>query len=146
VHRVRLFLALLFSAAVIGCGSERSSFERYIPDEDKARSALETALGAWQNGDAPGKIETPNYSVQVADSQRKPGQRLRDYQILGEAPADAECCYAVRLFLENPTQEQTVRFVVLGLDPVWVMRHEDYMMTLHWDMKMMQEQRPAVKK
>ena len=63
-----------------------------------------------------------------------------------EPPADAECCYAVRLFLENPTQEQTVRFVVLGLDPVWVMRHEDYMMTLHWDMKMMQDQKPAVKK
>ena len=116
------------------------------PSLENLKKRAKALKRAWQNGDAPGKIETPNYSVQVADSQRKPGQRLRDYQILGEAPADAECCYAVRLFLENPTQEQTVRFVVLGLDPVWVMRHEDYMMTLHWDMKMMQDQKPAVKK
>jgi hypothetical protein len=146
VSFVRPFLAVLLCVAVFGCRGERSGFDRFIPAEEKAKTALEAALAAWQKGEPPGKIVTPTHAIQVADSQRRPGQRLREYQILGEAPADALCCYAVRLSLENPAQEQTVRFVVLGLDPIWVLRHEDYMMTLHWDMKMMKDQKPAIKK
>jgi hypothetical protein len=55
------------------------------------------------------------------------------YTILGEAPGDAPRCFAVRLHLEEPQEEQRVRFVLIGLDPLWVFRHEDYEMLAHWE-------------
>jgi hypothetical protein len=140
---IRPLLAVVLCGCFLGCRDERSGFERFIPPEETACAALEATLAAWQKGDPLGTISADSYTIQVADSQRRAGQRLREYHILGETPADAPRCFAVRLKLENPAQEQTVRFVVLGLDPIWVMRHEDYMMTLHWDMKMMREQKPT---
>jgi hypothetical protein len=142
---VARLMAVPMLFAIAGCGGG-AGYERFIPTEDKARSALEGALTAWQHGAPPGKVDGTNPIVWVADSQRRPGQRLRGYDILGEAPSDARCCYAARLSFENPVQEETVRFVVIGLDPVWVFRHEDYEMTTHWDMEMMKKNKAAAGK
>jgi hypothetical protein len=123
--------SLLVVAGVLGCA--RNPRERYIPTADAARQALEAALSAWQNGEPPGLIDTLTPSVQVADSFRRAGQRLGHFEILGEVPGDSPRCYAVRLELLQPREEQRVRFIVVGADPLWVMRHEDYEMLAHWD-------------
>jgi hypothetical protein len=118
---------------VVGAGCGRGGFERFVPAEETARNALEKSLTAWQKGQAPGTVETGPPAIELVDSHRRPGQRLQGFAILGTAPGEGPRCYAVRLHLENPTEEKKVRFVVLGLDPLWVLRYEDYEMMAHWE-------------
>ena len=39
----------------------------------------------------------------------------------------------VRLVLAGPAEERRERYVVVGLDPVWVFAYPDYEMLMHWD-------------
>jgi hypothetical protein len=125
----------LVLACFAGCGGQRGA-ERYAPAEDTARTALEAVLNAWQNGDPPGSITDVTPAVQVVDTLRRPGQQLQRYEILGPVPAEGHRRFAVRLFLENPHEEQKARFVVIGLDPLWVFRLEDFERMVHWEMPM----------
>lgn len=74
--------------------------------------------------------------VHITDAHRKAGQRLEEYQILGEVPGDAPRCFAVKATFSNPAAEERIRFVVIGIDPLWVWRHEDLELLSHWDHKM----------
>jgi hypothetical protein len=125
-----LALAAVGLLACAGC-SNRGLDTRYVPVADKAQRAVEAALDAWKEGRAPRPVD--NVAVHVADSHRKPGQRLRRYVILGEAPGDGPRCFAVRLSLESPQEELRARYVVFGLGPLWVYRHEDFEMLGHWE-------------
>jgi hypothetical protein len=116
-----------------GAGCARRGYERYVPPPAAAQEALEAALGAWQDGRAPGLLESHAPPLMVVDSGRRPGQRLRGYEVLGEVPGDGPRSFAVRLLLDNPPREQKARFVVFGISPLWVFRHEDYEMMAHWD-------------
>src|SRR5262245_27009366 len=116
----------------VGC-AEQSDPNRYYPPEDRARQALEAALNGWQQGAPTGLVPgTANPHVQLADSHRPPTQRLKAYTILGVAPGDGPRVFTVKLTLENSAAEQKMRFVVIGIDPVWVFRHEDYEMMSMW--------------
>lgn len=119
--------------AACGACNPRGKFERYVPPPDGACRALQTALDAWQQGRPPGKVADGPPALQLVDSHRRPGQRLRKYAILGEAPGDGPRVFAVRLHLEDPDEEVRARFVVVGVDPLWVYRHEDYEMMAHWE-------------
>jgi hypothetical protein len=72
-------------------------------------------------------------AIHLVDTHHQPGQMLSAFSVLGPTTGDAHRCYAVRLSLDNPREEVRARFVVLGLDPLWVMRYEDYEMVSHWD-------------
>jgi hypothetical protein len=122
----------LLAVWAAGCGGSKN-FDHYIPPPEQARRALEAALTAWQKGEPPGRIASTSPTVHVVDSHRKRGQRLQGYEILGEVPGNAPRCFAVRLSLEDPREEQKARFVVLGIEPLWVMRHEDLDMMAHWE-------------
>lgn len=123
--------ALLF---VIGCSERTDDPARYYPPPDRAQAALEAALTAWQNGAAPGPVPgTADPVVQFVDANRPPGQKLTAFTVLGVAPGDGPRVFTVRLTLDGTTEGVRARFVVLGVDPVWVFRHEDYEMLGHWD-------------
>ena len=47
--------------------------------------------------------------------------------------SDETRAFAVRLSLENPPEVQVVRYLVVGNDPLWVFRQEDYEMISHWE-------------
>jgi hypothetical protein len=126
--RLCLVVGLLASA---GC-RERPDPNRYTPSEPAARQALEAALEAWRVGDESA-IRCGDVRVVFVDRIRKPGQRLKRFTILGEAPGEAPRCFSVRLRLDEPAEEVRVRYVVLGIDPLWVERHEDFVMMLHWE-------------
>ncbi len=128
--RARSLIVLVFLAPAAGCGGGR---DRYVPPEALARRSLELALATWRDGLPPGRIETGPPAVEFVDTHRRPGQRLKDFAVLGPTPGDAARCYAVRLTLENPRAEQKARFVVMGQDPLWVVRYEDFEMMSHWD-------------
>jgi hypothetical protein len=118
---------------LVGCGgcSDKTG-DHLVPPAETARQALEAGLKAWQNGGRPERLEG-GPAVEVVDTLRRPGQKLKKFTVLGEVPGDGPRCFAVRLHLEAPAEEQRVRFVLVGIDPVWVFRYEDYEMLAHWE-------------
>jgi hypothetical protein len=115
----------LFAA---GCG-DSANHDKYIPKEAAARKALEAALTSWQNGQKPGTIETDDVPIEVMDSKWRAGQKLASFQILQEEPGQGPRWFSVKLVMQKPAQEQTVRYVVLGNSPLWVYREEDFKKT-----------------
>jgi hypothetical protein len=75
-------------------------------------------------------------SIQIVDTQRQQGQRLLSYDVISEDSLDVGRRYQVKVELDNPNAQQTLRFVVVGIDPLLVFRQEDYDMLAHWDMAM----------
>jgi hypothetical protein len=130
--------ALLLLACGAGCGAPRG-YERYVPPSDAARRALQAALDAWRDGGGPEALAARSPGVVVVDNQRRPGQALRGYEVLGELPGDGPRRFAVRLRLDDPPAEEKARFLVVGVDPLWVFRQEDYDMLAHWECGMTTE-------
>lgn len=119
--------------AVAGC-RQRTAAD-YTPAPESCRQALSAALDAWKRGEPPGRIDgTP--AVQVADTLRQTGQKLQDYEILGEVGGDQGRQFSVRCVLTNPVAEEKIDFIVIGIDPIWIMRKEEYDMVTHWEHKM----------
>jgi hypothetical protein len=132
--------AVAWTLALLGvAGCSRPGPEQYVPAEPDARQALETVLRAWQDGQAPGPINTATPPVVAVDTLRRPGQQLRRYAILGEVPGEGPRCFAVRLLLDSPEEEQKARFIILGISPLWVFRQEDYERMIHWECNMTTE-------
>ena len=50
-----------------------------------------------------------------------------------EPESDGPRVFTVKLTLVNPGEEVKARYVVMGLDPLWVIRNEDFEMLAHWD-------------
>ena len=122
--------------ALAGCAGNDNSrgYARYVPAAPTARRALEEALDAWQQQQPVETAGPGGPTVQVIDSHRRPGQRLESYKVLGEVMAgDGPRCFAVRLYLAEPREEKKVNYCVLGLDPLWVFRQDDYEMITHWE-------------
>jgi hypothetical protein len=127
-------LALYGIASFSEGSSATSSFARFTPSEESARNALEAALRSWQLRNPPGKVAGSNSpEVMLVDTCRRPGQTVEHFTILGEAAGDGPRCFAVRVCLSNPDEEQHLRFVVFGVDPLWVYRCEDYEMMIRWE-------------
>jgi hypothetical protein len=131
----RLISVLLLGPLLLTVGScaSRRNVEDYVPELDQSRHALEMALEAWRQGRPTGLLTDGPPAVCVVDSHRRPEQVLRSYKILGQTPGEGPRCFAVRLYLENPTEEQKARYLLVGIDPLWVYRHEDYEMMIHWE-------------
>jgi len=133
----RISVLLFVSTMLItGCGSK--SVSDYVPDPSAAHEALIKVLEAWKRGEPVGPIDGKP-AVQVGDSQRQPGQVLESYEILGETGADGGRRFAVQVKFANPPAEEKVDYIVLGIDPLWVMRREDYNVIGHWEHKMTDE-------
>jgi len=117
---------LLLSA---GCSRSRNNVADYTPSSEKAKQALETALNHWKDGNASGAVPGTTPVVQAVDTKWKAGQKLQGFEILGEdAPSTdgaAPRFFKVRL---TPTSGPPLeaRYVVVGIDPLWVYREEDY--------------------
>jgi hypothetical protein len=125
-------IVCLVSAGFSACARQEEA-QRYAPPPELARAAVEAVLVDWQAGRPPAQIDRLPVTVQVVDQQRNKGQVLEEFEILGEAPGNAPRCFAVRLKLRSPEAEATVRYVVVGINPLWVFRQEDFDMLSHWD-------------
>ena len=129
-----LSAACIVMSVTIGCGSApEAGPERFIPASATARSAIESALQAWQRGEPAGEVKDTRPQVFVADTHRRKGQTLDRFEILGEVPGATPACYLIKLKFSNSESEEKVRFAVVGVDPLWVFRNEDLEMLLHWD-------------
>lgn len=138
---VRLVAHALLALCAIGCG-RRAGNERFVPSEATARRALGAVLEAWKAGepaDRTIRLADPTLNLEVADTARRPGQRLVEYEILGEVSAEGPRCLVVRLRLEAPREEIEVLYYLVGIDPLFVFRQEDYELLTHWEMAMPDE-------
>jgi hypothetical protein len=124
-RRRALCLAAGGVLALAGC-SRSGKVEDFTPPADKARKALEAALNHWKGGHPPTGVPGTDPKVEVLDSKWKGGLQLRDFEILTEGPAGTgPRSFTVRLTpAKGPPQE--VKYVVNGIDPVWVYRDEDF--------------------
>jgi hypothetical protein len=114
-----------------GCGKQDTT-AKYTPSQVDAEAAVETAMNAWKSGVPAGPVPDTSPLIHLADSYRKPDETLKEFEILGEVPGDLQRCYAVNLVFDPPREEKA-RFVVVGIDPLWVFRMEDYQLLTHWD-------------
>jgi hypothetical protein len=109
--------------ALAGCSPGTG---RYIPPEQASRQALEAALTAWQNGRPPGEVASGPPAVRVVDSKWTAGQKISKFEILDEDSKQGPTFFSVRLTPKGAGKEQVVRYVVIGRDPLWVYREDDY--------------------
>lgn len=146
-HGIALGCAALMGAACFVAGCASNDKQRYVPPEIAAQQALEAALTHWQNGKAPPcLVKTGPPAIQLVDTHHSADRKLTAFTVLGATTGDADRCYAVRLTFDNPHEDVRARFVVLGLDPLWVLRYEDYEMLSHWDHPMPANSAPPKKK
>jgi hypothetical protein len=129
---------VLIGSAILACGCGKKA-PNYTPSAADAEAALRRALDAWKAGEPAGPVPETKPLVHVTDAGRKPGQRLEDYRILGETYGTGGRTYAVVLHLTNPDEQVKTRYVLVGIDPLWVFRQEDYELLMHWDHHMPDE-------
>jgi hypothetical protein len=102
---------------------------------DEARRSLEATLSAWRDAPASAPVPTSfsTASVQFIDKERRPGQRLVSFQILAQSDYENARQFTVRLNLEGEESPQLVKYNILGSNPVWIFRLEDYEKFTHWE-------------
>jgi hypothetical protein len=118
-------LAAAFLAAC-GAGCAKPGYDQYVPATSAARQALEAGLNHWQGGNRPGRVAAGPPAVTVVDSKWQAGDQLAGFEVLEEQQGEDACWFKVRLKLKKPAGEQVVRYAVLGKDPLWVYREEDF--------------------
>lgn len=119
--RLTCACAVLFS--LLGCGG--SSTARYIPPADSARSALQTALTAWQSGEKHAPITSSKPEINVFDARWQAGKKLQSFEILETITGQEHPQFKVRLQLEGQPEE-TATYLVIGIDPLHIFRDADY--------------------
>ncbi len=142
-----ILLALLWTATVLfgapGCAERVNPDDPMLPDVLTAKKAIEATMVAWKAGRPTGNIEEGSPRIQVADSFRVPGQMLERHEILGETKSEKSRDMTVKVIFSNPAETQIIRYRVIGIDPVLVIREEDYQLIAHWDHKMTEESAPS---
>lgn len=137
IGRQSWFTVWLLCGVCVGCGtSAGQGHERYIPEPETATSTLSATLESWRRDEPVGEVRGQKPQVFLVDSFRREGQTLERFEILGEVAGLTQRTYLVKLFFANPAAEEKVRFAVLGIDPLWVYRHEDLELLAHWEHKM----------
>jgi hypothetical protein len=125
-------------ALIPGCGNPSQA---HTPGATVARQALEDSLVAWRAGEKPERLAAHTPPVHPVDSHWQTGQSLAAFEILDEGPdtGDATRRFRVRLTPGSrpggkaAARDTTTEYVVLGRDPVWVYREDDYTRLLNMD-------------
>jgi hypothetical protein len=128
----------LFGVSVVifcsSCGTDSPSGPQgRLPDAVLARRAVETSLGKWRDSPDLPTTSSPSPSVVFVDQQRRPGQRLRTFAVLGESESEGCRRFLVKLALAEPDDSILAAYNVFGVDPIWVYRSEDFDMIMHWE-------------
>ena len=128
-------IAIIGVAGVFVCGCHDRA-DDFKPRTELAEIALVRALEAWKSGKTAGEIAGTKPLIHVTDSNRNPMQALEKFKILGETPGRSGRTYAVELSLKHPDEDLKTEYVIVGVDPLWVFRREDFELLMHWDHRM----------
>lgn len=116
---------LAAAAALTAAGCSKRGEGHLVPSEATAREALETALNAWQGGQTkPETLRAGKVGVEVLDDAWQSGEKLTAYEITAEEGGNGPRWFTVKLTLQKGPR--TVKYVVLGNDPIWVYTEAEY--------------------
>jgi hypothetical protein len=141
----RSLLWLTIASFSAGCGgAQRVPTDLRPPDLESSKSALIASLEAWKaDHRASGVLIRSKPSIGIVDSTRA-DRPLLGYEVVGPLMTVGKARpFAVRLILGEPHETVATRYLVLGLDPLWVFRQEDFERMLHWEHKMQGETGPV---
>jgi hypothetical protein len=62
---------------------------------------------------------------------------------LGETTGEAGRTFVVNVHLKNPDAQEKVKYIVIGINPLWVFRQEDYETLAQWTCGRLQEVDPS---
>jgi hypothetical protein len=125
--RVKHCLAIALAAFVLcGCGGANRNELDVVPAADRARTALEKALTAWKNGEPCGKIQADSPTIQVVDHVWQSGRKLAAFEVVKAEDKPGPRWFSVKLTLVGAAEPQLTAYAVLGIDPLWVFREEDF--------------------
>ena len=119
-----LTLFALLLGALSGCSRLRNEKDA-LPNTDKAQSALETTLTAWKDGQKFGPVKRDSQKIEVLERVWQSGKKLTAFEILRAEDKPGPRWFAVKLTLKDSPPQQ-VNYAVMGIDPLWVCREEDY--------------------
>lgn len=129
---------LAVAGLAAGCGhARRGSDEIAVPGLEASKAALVAALEAWKaDRRASGVLIGSKPSIGIVDAARA-DRALLEYEVVGPLMVVEKARpFAVRLVLDAPRETVTTRYLILGEDPLWVFRQEDFERMLHWEHKM----------
>lgn len=127
VLMILLLCGASLGVAAPGCQPKpKPSMDRYVPTVEAARAGLTLAMEGWLKGLTPADSGSDRPKIHVVDQTRRPDQKLVRYEILGEMPSEYARGFAVRVSYDGSEEPEIVRFSVVGIDPMWVFRQEDY--------------------
>ena len=114
------------------CTSQNNpkQFDRYLPESNVARQALDASLGSWKTGST---ATLAARAIDFEDRVQRQGRGLVGYEIIGEVSGERGRWFEVVLDLEAPREQRQTRYVVIGIKPLWVIRDEDFELIAHWD-------------
>lgn len=120
---VNAFVVIALGASV---GCNKSAEEKYTPSAANARQALEMALTQWQSGqEKPAQFAFEKVKVEVVDQAWTTGQKLERFEIVSEEPnSGGPRVFSVKL--KTVKGEQTAKYYVVGIDPLWIYGEADY--------------------
>ena len=123
----RSLSAIFMLLTITGCGGG-SSVTSYHPKASVAKTALITALDAWKSGqEKPGSITTQKPAIEVQDSVWGSGRKLKSFEVGEEQAAkDGPPRFTVELTFADKPETEKADYVVVGKDPLWVMREKDF--------------------
>lgn len=118
---------VLLVIALAGCGGA-ATVSSYHPKGSTAKTALTAALEAWKSGqEKPGSITNQKPAVEVQDSVWGSGRKLKGFQIGEEQSSkDGPTRFSVELTYADKPETEKADYVVIGKDPLWVMRDQDF--------------------
>ena len=128
-------VVIIGAASMFVCGC-RDRTDDFKPKSELAESSLASALEAWKSGKPAGEIAGTRPLIHVTDANRNPKQTLDKFKILGETPGQSGRTFAVELWLLHPDEHLKTEYIVVGIDPLWVFRREDFELLMHWDHRM----------
>jgi hypothetical protein len=121
------FAGLCVICVILAGCSKKGKDSEFVPSSDKARSALESALNNWKDGHPSGPVPGKSSpKIEMMDAGWQAERKLVSYEILKEEPAgEGPRFFTVRLTLAEGAPVE-LRYVVMGKDPLWVAREEEY--------------------
>ncbi len=105
-----------------------------LPELSDAHRAVESAMEEWRSSPETDTTSASRRTMIFVDRQRRPGQQLREFAVLGDSVVENLRRFVVRLSLAGPDESTLAAYYVFGKDPIWVYRAEDFDMMMNMDM------------
>jgi predicted small lipoprotein YifL len=125
----RFALAAIALISVAGCGGGPA----VVPPAEAARKSIEAGLQAWATGSKPGQISGAPVTTHFVDSVWGSGRKLVAFSVTEAESTGSDRRFLARLTLARPDAVDEVHYVVIGADPIWVYRADDYERMLNMD-------------